>query len=452
MSAAPAESPLPSLPKEVPAPREVGESAWIEVIQRMDQVYEDLVGSQVALEQKNAALEESQQFIESVLGSMSDLLLVLGRDGCIEEVNASLLAFTGRTADELRGTAAALLFEGEESQRRAARAFGDPGQEVRDLELPMHGKQGAALEVSLNGTPRLGAQKRLLGMVVTARPVGELRRAYGELRRAHEELKEAQQRLLQAEKMASLGRLVAGVAHELNNPISFVLGNVHALGRYSERLSKYLSALHQGSGPSELERLRRELRVDKILGDLRQLIDGTVEGAERTRDIVDALKRFSATERGELLPVNLVAVVEQALRWVGPASPAGMQVELQLPASLPVLGSQGQLQQVLLNLIENARDATLGRQGPRLSIRGRIEAGQAVLELHDNGPGIGPQHLPQIFEPFFTTKPVGKGTGLGLAIVYGIVERHLGSITAENHPEGGALFRVRIPVASARQA
>ena len=168
-------------------------------------------------------------------------------------------------------------------------------------------------------------------MVFTGRPVGELRRAYHALRQAHEELKRTQQQLLHAEKMASLGRLVAGVAHELNNPISFVLGNVHALQKYASRLARYLETVHRGGSPEELAVLRTDLRIDRIIGDLQPLIEGTVEGAERTRDIVDGLKRFSAVDRDEQKYFDLVVVVERAVHWVGKAISGGFRVNLTCP-------------------------------------------------------------------------------------------------------------------------
>ncbi len=428
-------------------PEGVGEAVWIDVIQKMDEVYNDLLQYEVALEEKNAALEESQRFIVSVLGSMSDILLVCGRDGTIEDVNQSLVKLTGRSEHELRGHPVVELFADEASREQAARMFAHPtGDTVHELELQLRAADGGAMDVSLNGTPRHGASGKLLGMVVTGRPVGELRRAYHALRQAHEDLKRTQQQLLHAEKMASLGRLVAGVAHELNNPISFVLGNVHSLRRYALRLARYLETVHRGAPPEELASLRAELRIDRIIGDLQPLIEGTVEGAERTRDIVDGLKRFSAVDRDEQRHFDLVATVQRAVHWVGKATSSGFRVNLNLPRTLMVVGSPGQMQQVVMNLVQNAYDATSGQVCPRVDVTARVEDGWAVLELHDNGPGIDPDNLPRIFDPFFTTKPVGKGTGLGLAISYGIVERHGGQLTAANHAEAGAVFTLRLPV------
>jgi len=314
----------------------------------------------------------------------------------------------------------------------------------------MRSGDGATVPVSMNCTPRVSQTGKLMGMVVTGRPVGELRKAYSALRQAHEDLKRTQSQLLHAEKMVSLGRLVAGVAHELNNPISFVLGNVLSLKRYATRLERYLEAVHANevAEAGELPVLRQELRIDRILGDMPNLIDGMIEGAERTRDIVDALKRFSAADKMTPERVSLNEVVERSVRWVVQSSAAKFAVDVDLPANLTCIGSSGQLQQVVMNLIQNACDATASQADARLVIRGQCENGMAVLHFADNGPGIAEVHLGRLFEPFFTTKPVGQGTGLGLSISYGIVERHRGSLRAGNGAQGGAEFILALPVES----
>ncbi len=425
-----------------------GEHVWIDVIQKMDEVYHDLLEYEVALEDKNAALEESQQFIMSVLTSMSDILIVCNRAGIIEDVNQSLLALTGKSEVELKGRAIFDLFADEVSRQLSQHYFAGHGGEIlHDCELQLSTTAGGSVPVSVNCTPRFSGVGKLLGVVVTGRPVGELRRAYKALRQAHEDLKHTQQQLLHSEKMASLGRLVAGVAHELNNPISFVLGNAVALKRYAERLRSYLDAVHRGRPSAEMARMRRDLRIDRIIEDLPPLIEGTVEGAQRTSDIVDSLKRFSALDRDEHLRFDLVTVIERAVHWVAKIRGDRFRVDQELPTTLPVVGSKGQMQQVVMNLVQNACDATGEEADARLVIAGRSEGDKAVIEFHDNGPGISDEDLPRIFDPFFTTKPVGKGTGLGLAISYGIVERHGGRLTAGNHAEGGAVFLLTLPLA-----
>jgi two-component system sensor histidine kinase HupT/HoxJ len=422
------------------------ERMWLDVIQKMDEVYGDLLRYEVALEEKNAALEDSQQFIVSVLASMSDVLLVCNRSGVIEGINHSLQMLTGLDEASINGRRIFDLFADEASRVQAQHFFaGHIGESLQDCEMQLRTADGGAIPVSLNCTPRYSAVGKMLGVVVTGRPVGELQRAYKALHRAHEDLKRTQQQLLHSEKMASLGRLVAGVAHELNNPISFVFGNVLALKRYAYRLNVYLDAVRRRESWERIETLREELAIDRLLADLPSLIEGTAEGAERTRDIVDGLKRFSAVDQNVLEPMDLVPVVERAVHWVGKAAPSHFRVRVDLPETLPVKGSAGQLQQVAMNLVQNACDATVGQPEARLEIACRSDAGKIVLSFADNGPGIPVENLPRIFDPFFTTKPVGKGTGLGLAISYGIVQRHGGDLDVENAPGGGAVFTLTLP-------
>jgi two-component system sensor histidine kinase HupT/HoxJ len=421
---------------------------WLDVIRKMDEVYNDLLQYEVALEEKNATLEDTQQFISSVLTSMSDLLIVCSRAGVIESVNEALASLLGVDAANLHGRTVFDLFADEESRQHAGRLFSDQsGHAVEDCEMQLKAANGSAIPVSLNCTPRYNGVGKMLGLVITGRPVGELRRAYQALRRAHEDLKTTQQQLIHSEKMASLGRLVAGVAHELNNPISFVYGNTVALKRYAERIARYLAAIHGDMPRDQREALRSELRIDRMLDDLPSLIDGTVEGAERTRDIVDALKRFSATDRDERRAFDLVEVIERAVQWVCKATADQFEVNLSLPSSLEVMGSPGQLQQVVMNLVQNAADATENSRERRLEVSARVEDAKTVIEFRDSGPGIPAENLGKLFDPFFTTKPVGRGTGLGLAISYGIVERHGGKLTVSNHPRGGALFGLHLPQA-----
>lgn len=422
------------------------EDVWLDVIRKMDEVYNDLLQYEVALEKKNAALEESQQFIGSVLASMSDVLLVCDRVGVIEDVNSSLAQLTGLDESALKGRRIFDLFADEGSRRQAQHFFaGHSGETLHDCEMQLRAADGSAIPVSLNCTPRYSATGKMLGVVITGRPVGELQRAYKALRQAHEDLKRTQQQLLHSEKMASLGRLVAGVAHELNNPISFVFGNVLVLKRYANRLREYLGAVRRKEPWERIDALREELGIDRLLADLPSLIEGTAEGAERTRDIVDGLKRFSAMDRNVMEPMDLVPVIERAVHWVTKAAPGGFRVTMTLPAEIRVSGSAGQLQQVMMNLIQNACDATAGRADGRLDISAEMSADTVRVRFADNGPGIAPENLGRIFDPFFTTKPVGKGTGLGLAISYGIVERHGGRLSVENLPGGGVLFVLTLP-------
>ncbi|HEY0846171.1 MAG TPA: ATP-binding protein [Noviherbaspirillum sp.] len=451
-------NPPPSLPRlralpDQPPLEGVDEATWVDVIHKMDEVYSQLVRDEIALEEKNAQLERSQQFIFSLLSAMSDVLVACNHLGEIEETNAALRELVGLGEAQLQGSPIYGLL-GDETSIGRVRAIIEnaawrSSSEVAELSLK-HPKHGA-VPVDFSCTPRLDAVGKRVGYVFVGRPLGELKRAYHELRETHEALKRTQQQLLHAEKMASLGRLVAGVAHELNNPISFVLGNVHALKRYSERLTAYIEAVHAGESPAQLGALRQSLRIDRILDDLPSLIDGTIEGAQRTTEIVNGLKRFSAVDREEKSTLDLNDVVERAIHWVSKGTAPHFSVHWQPGERLLVTGSAGKLLQVLMNLIQNAYDAaSAGKvEQPQLWITAECGDGKISLLLRDNGPGIPPQYMSQIFDPFFTTKPVGKGTGLGLSISYGIVEKHGGRLYARNAPEGGAEFVVELPAAVA---
>lgn len=428
------------------------EGAWLDVIQKMDEVYSRLLTDEVALEEKNAQLEASQQLVFSLLSSMSDVLVAANAQGLIEQTNQALCELVGCKDEELTGQPMQrLLHDSADSatlqgmmQRNPATRSGDT------VELMLHDKAGQAVPVDFTVTPRFDGRRRCIGYVFVGRPMAEIKRAYRQLHEAHEALKQTQQQLLHAEKMSSLGRLVAGVAHELNNPISFVLGNVDVLNRYTSRLRKYLDAVHADASFKQnpgLIALAVSLRIEHILQDLPSLMDGTMEGAQRTATIVDGLKRFSVLDGEAREPVVIDAVIERAIHWVRTGMKLDFEVTLEGCPDCVVKGSAGQLLQVLMNLIQNAFDAACSPDGvaPRLRIRVCRQDLWVSITLHDNGPGIAPEALSRIFEPFFTTKPVGKGTGLGLSISYGIVERHGGTLTARNHPEGGAEFELRLP-------
>ena len=444
----------------------VDESTWVDVIRKMDEVYSQLIEDEIELERKNVQLEQTQQFVYSVLTAMTDVLIVCGADGQIEETNAALCELVGRSDADLRGVPVFQLFADERSIAGLQRLIGhaDPARMGEVLELNLVDATGKAVPIDASCTPRLSPDGRRAGTVVVGRPMAEIKQAYGELRRAHEALQRAQQQLVHSEKMASLGRLVAGVAHELNNPISFVLGNVHALQRYSARLEQYLTAVHADEPATVLADLRARLRIDHVLADLPSLIDGTLEGARRTTDIVNGLKRFSAMDTQVRQPVDLNEVVDRAVLWIRRGKLPAFELHWPRQPVALVAGSAGQLQQVVMNLLQNALDGAQAEPGKGAGIgRGMAVAapstrrpleiwvdlvdagGQVELRLRDNGPGIAAVHLNRIFDPFFTTKAVGKGTGLGLSISYGIVEQHGGHLGVRNHPDGGAEFLIQLP-------
>ncbi|MEZ5453955.1 MAG: ATP-binding protein [Thiothrix sp.] len=421
------------------------EQAWIEVIQKMDETYTDLLHYQVELERKNAELEEAQQFITSIEVAMTDVLIVCDFQGRIQRVNSALERIVGKTSAELINQPFQSLFTDECSM--LVNGFQQKIREsaIHDCEITLRGVH-EPVPLAMNCTSRTDARGRIEGMVLIGRPVGELRKAFDALHQAHQELQRTQQQLVNSEKMAALGRLVAGVAHELNNPISFVYANMHAMQRYATRIREYLDCIHTGQPAEKCEVMRAQLRIDHLLQDLDSLVGGTLEGAERVSDIVRDLRSFSSGQTDKMVRFDLLHTLETSVRWVVKGSRLEVEIHYgELPDALLVEGIPGQIQQVIINLVQNALDAMQQTSKPRLSIAVTQTADTVELSLHDNGPGIPPQNLVRVFDPFFTTKPIGKGTGLGLSISYGIAANHGGKLLVRNHAEGGAEFTLRLP-------
>lgn len=421
------------------------ESVWIEVIHKMDSVYADLVHYQVELEQKNAALEQADQFISSVLSAMTDVLIVCDTKGVILQVNAALEKLTAMPAQSFIKQNISEVFDADSMLTVEQFPQMSGCESLIDCEVSVRCGDGTSTPLAMNCSSRYDHDGALVGMVLIGRPVGELRRAYDDLNRAHHELQQTQQQLVHSEKMASLGRLVAGVAHELNNPISVVYGNMHALQRYGSRISEYLAEVDAQVDSSALKQLRNELKIDRILDDMGPLIDGTLEGAERVSDIVQDLRRYSGGQKEGVSRFDLPAVISKAVEWVIKASRVKPEVRYELPARLEIDGRKGQVHQILVNLVQNALDAMQDQAQPTLTVACETVQDFINVQVIDQGPGIPEADLLHVFDPFYTSKQVGQGTGLGLYISYGLACDFGGDLTAANHAQGGAVFTLKLP-------
>ncbi len=421
------------------------EDAWIEVIQQMDRVYSELVESQIALEEKNAELISAQDFIGSVVTSMTDLLIVCDTDGQIQQVNEALLRLTGAGDDALIGQPLTKVLRGRDDAVQA-QFLQDlhNNRPFRDCEVLLR-KQSTPIPLSLNCSVRHDSQNRPAGLVLIGRPVGELQQAYRELDEALQNFEKAQQHLVSSEKMAALGRLVAGVAHELNNPISFVFGNMYALKSYGEKITQYLKALDGDARSEDLLRLRQDLQIDRIANDILPLVEGTLEGAERVSDIVQDLRRFSGNQSEPSEELILEPVIRTAANWVMRGVRDKPEIVIDCAANIRVTSKKGHIHQILVNLVQNATDALSGTDQARIVITAKPGDTELTLQILDNGPGIGDDALDQIFEPFFTTKPIGQGTGLGLYVSYRMADEIGAKLSVENCESGGACFQLLLP-------
>ena len=243
------------------------------------------------------------------------------------------------------------------------------------------------------------------------------------------ELRATQAQLVHSEKMKSLGQLVAGVAHELNNPIGFVHANLQLLEEYVEKL---------------IEGQRTESDTERVKEGIAKLLSRSREGTERVKKIVQDLRMFSRMDQAEIQEVNLHEEIDSTLALMEPRFKNAITVERDYGQLPPVRCYPGQLNQVFLNLLMNACDAIDGEG--TICIRTRPTARGVELSFSDDGPGISTEVAGRIFDPFFTTKAVGVGTGLGLSLSHGIIERHDGSIRVESEPGRGATFIIDLPL------
>jgi two-component system NtrC family sensor kinase len=262
-------------------------------------------------------------------------------------------------------------------------------------------------------------------------------------------LEEAQNQLLQSERMASIGQLAAGVAHEINNPVGFVNSNLGSLERYVLDMLRLLSAYEQAEGAlsgvamQEIRLIKEEIDVVFLREDVASLLSESLDGLKRVTRIVQDLKDFSHVDEAELQWADLEAGLESTLRVVSNELKYKAEVVKEFAGIPPIECFPFQLNQVFMNLLVNASHALDGRG--TITIRTGHDDSQVWVEVQDTGRGIKPEHLTRIFEPFFTTKPVGQGTGLGLSLAYGIVKKHDGRLEVQSELGQGTMFKVILP-------
>ena len=275
-----------------------------------------------------------------------------------------------------------------------------------------------------------------------------------QLREALDSVQAAQSHLVHSEKMASLGLLVAGIAHELNNPITFIYSNYPYLEQYVKDLFAVIDDIRAEAGGGEAGR-----RIDQRLAamdfqylrkDIFTILDNGRQGASRVKDIVLSLRRFSRNDEGEAQPALLEEGLVDSLAILGHLTRNRIAVDTDFRLNRPVPCQPGQINQVFMNILSNAIQAIEGAGRIRVSTRG--DGPWAVVAVADSGRGIPPELVDKIFDPFFTTKKIGEGTGLGLSISHGIVERHGGDISVVSEPGVGTTFEIRLPLGAAAAA
>jgi signal transduction histidine kinase len=325
--------------------------------------------------------------------------------------------------------------------------------------LPIPGEQSAVGQVVIvlrNVTEEHRRREKIVSLnQMLQQTLAELNTKNDTLEKALSRLKETQAQMIQSEKMASIGQLAAGIAHEINNPVGFVSSNLNTLGNYVEELKtivgEYRRVLRDAAttapSPAELNGVfarEADLGVDFILEDMPQLVRESREGIDRIRKIVIDLKDFAHPGEDTLKLADLNQNLDSTLNIVWNEIKYKAVVHKDYGELPQVNCYPQQLNQVFMNLLVNAAQAI--PQKGEISIRTWAEGDDVLISISDTGCGIPSDHLSRIFDPFFTTKEVGKGTGLGLNVAYNVVSKHKGTISVESTPGKGTCFTVRLPV------
>lgn len=274
-----------------------------------------------------------------------------------------------------------------------------------------------------------------------------------ELSKTNERLVQQQASMLKQEKLATLGTLAAGVAHEINNPLAFVTSNISALEEYHRayhELFKYVKALRERMTEDKVLALDEEIKkldLDYLDSDLPMLMTETLEGLERVKKIVLSLRNFARSQEGERAYSDINEGIKSTLRLVQSEIKQGIDVQLDLEELPNVNCNPSEINQVILNIIVNAAHATRDRPSPFIRITSRADANRVHISIEDNGCGMSQYTVNNLFMPFYTTKPIGEGTGMGMAIAHKIVEDHGGELTVNSQQGVGSHFTLTLPIA-----
>ncbi len=271
------------------------------------------------------------------------------------------------------------------------------------------------------------------------------------LETANYKLKETQAMMVHSEKMRSLGELVAGIAHEINNPVNFIHGNIMILQNYADDLFKLIDLYEENNSifpvdiKTKIEALRKQIDIDFLRDDIKDLIKSCIEGTQRTKNIVLDLKNFSRMEEMVVSQIDIPKEIDTTLNILNNKYKNRITVVKNYSPEVPKIEAYGgQLNQVFMNILDNAQDA-MGESGTLTINLNKIDD-KVKLEFVDTGAGIPEENLKKVFDPFFTTKPVGKGTGLGMSISYRVINDHHGTINVESEMGKGTKFTIVLPI------
>jgi two-component system NtrC family sensor kinase len=401
-------------------------------------------------------LSITQDYIsEKILHTMSECFLLLNNEAHILNINQATEKILGYKEKELRNQHISKIVK---PINQLSTFYSNI--KVRDLlseEVYFITKTGQKIAVSFSHSIIRNYEQKVAGIVCLGRDISKRKEAEERLQKTFEELKSKETQLRKSAKMAEIGQLAAGVAHEINNPTSFILSNIEVLRGYTTDI---LKAIHNcndkpkdifkdttlDSVINEINEIKSQQQIEYINNDFNSMIDEIETGAHRIKDIVLSLKNFSHpdTTDGQLVDVNLevkntILLLKSELKY-------NCEVITELSPVSPIHGNPRLIEQALLNIIINASQAMPHKGQIRIKT---FQTGDEIqIIIADTGKGIKPRDMDKIFDPFFTTKNVGDGTGLGLSITYGIIQRHGGTIDVNSEIEKGTTFTIVLPKAN----
>lgn len=399
----------------------IRESELQTIVEEMEAANEELQATNEELQATTEELERTSSYLRTLMDSMLDILMTTDARGVITDVNRATERISGYSRDELIGQPFRQFFTDPERAQAGIQQVRTEGG-VSNYDLTVATKDGREIPISYNATVLRGPRGGITGVLGSARDITKSKQAEEKLQAAHKELKESQERVIQSAKMSAVGTLVAGVAHELNNPMMGILN-------FAQYCLKHTS---------------EDDRIHSVVGDIER-------EAKRCADIVQNLLTFSHSEEGgdAGYQKESVSVIFDRVFKLLPYRFEEQNVDLTYHTAedTPKIWMKpNNIQQVFFNLILNALDAIEESEKKEIHVDIHPEGEFVRVTIADSGPGIAPEHLPKIFDPFFTTKPTGEGTGLGLSTSQSIVHEHGGEITCESEPGAGAKFSVLLPV------
>jgi PAS domain S-box-containing protein len=420
---------------------------WLERLRREGR---RVLDAGVQPERGSRRLRELGPYGDEILQNMNSALLVIDADGKIAACNPPAELILGEQGEMLRGRSLRHWFASDAPGEDCIARSLSEGTRFRGAESTITRSDGTFVPIGISCAPIVDANGACVGVVANFQDLTEI--------------KQLQRQVLQTEKMASIGQLAAGVAHEINNPMGFIHANLFQMAEYVTDLRRVFSAVEDlrkavargdarevGEAAALLDATAEETQVDFLLSDLGKAIRESQEGSERIRHIVQDLRDFSHLDTGERVLADINQCLDSTANIVWPMMKHLVVLEKEYHELPSVACYPMQLKQVFMNLLVNAFQAIEEKIGGRaetgrIHLRTEVRDGRVVVSVSDTGAGISPENLGRIFDPFFTTKKVGVGTGLGLSTCYSIVRRNGGTLRVESQLGRGSTFQVHLPV------